>query len=269
MNRKQRIEKMYLEILGREVDVNGLNHYLNSDYSLIEIQKQLYNSVEFITKSLNETLFRYERKVYSQNGEDGIINYIFDNINTTNKIAVEIGVSVGPDNIYENNTYNLLLQGWKTFWFDCEDVEVPSKDCVFTKKLLTADNVVKTFEDAGVPKDIDLLSIDVDGNDYHLRESLSIYNPRVCIMEYNGTFDGETDYIMERNDDYVWKDHRKDYGASLTAMTKQADRLGYDLIYCDNNGVNAFYVRKDLNCFKTVKPKDAWRRVIWDRDNEY
>lgn len=260
MNRRKRIEKLYLDILGREADMVGLAHHLNSRRELVDIQRQLQQSPENTTANL----FKYEHKVFSQNGEDGIIQHIFDEIGTTNKVAVEIGVSVGPDNIYENNTYNLIMQGWSAFWFDCVDTAAPN-NCTFTKQLLTADNIVEVFEGAGVPKDMDLLSIDVDGNDYHLRESLSAYNPRVCIMEYNGCFDGTTEYIMERNDDYMWRDNRKDYGASLTSMTIQADRLGYDLVHCDTNGVNAFYVRKDLNCFKTLTPKEAWRRVIWDR----
>jgi hypothetical protein len=206
----------------------------------------------------------FEKSIYSQNGEDGIIEHIFNMIGTTNKVSVEIGVSVASSDAYENNTYNLILKGWKAFWFDCLDINVP-ENCIFTKKLLTADNIVSTFEEVGIPKDVDLLSIDIDGNDYHIRESLSEYNPRLCIMEYNGCFDATTDYIMERNDDYVWSNPRKDYVASLTSMTKQANRFGYDLVYCDSNGVNAFFVRKDLNCFTTLTPQEAWKKVIWDR----
>lgn len=209
-------------------------------------------------------MLQFEKKIHSQCGEDGIIQHIFEKIGTTNKVAAEIGVAPCSAVQYENNTYNLILNGWKAFWFDCIDTPTPA-NCIFTKKILTADNVLDTFESVGVPKDIDLLSIDVDGNDYHLRESLALYNPRVCIMEYNGTIDALTEYVMVRNDDYMWKYPAKDYGASLLSLTKQADKFGYDLIYCDENGVNAYFVRKDLNCFGVAKPEDTWKRVVWDR----
>lgn len=205
-----------------------------------------------------------EKKIYSQNGEDGIIQHIFENIGTTNKVAVEIGVSALTNNsdTYENNTMNLLCQEWKTYWFDCSDVKLVPKNCVFTKKMLTQDNITETFESLNIPKDMDLLSIDVDGNDYHLRQALHEYNPRVCIMEYNGCFNGVDEYIMPRNDDYWWQGQR-DFGASLKSYTKQANEMGYDLVYCDSQGVNAFYVRKDINVFQPLTSEQAWVKLCW------
>lgn len=208
-------------------------------------------------------MIKYENKIYSQNGEDGIIEHIFDTIGTTNKIAIEIGVSTGPTNI-ETNTANLIANGWNAYWFDClVNNEVPN-NCIFTKKMLTADNVVETFERLDIPKDIDLLSIDIDGNDYHLREALSQYRPRVCIMEYNGCFSGEIEYIMPRNDSYYWPGETdRNFGVSLKSCVIQADRLGYDLVYCESNGVNAFFVRKDVNVFKPTTSEEAWVKLHW------
>jgi hypothetical protein len=209
-------------------------------------------------------MIQYENKIYSQNGEDGIIQHIFENIGTTNKVAVEIGVSALTNNsdTYENNTMNLLCQGWKTYWFDCSDVKLVPENCVFTKKMLTQDNIAETFESLNIPKDMDLLSIDVDGNDYHLRQALHEYKPRVCIMEYNGCFNGVDEYVMPRNDDYWWQGQR-DFGASLKSYTKQANEMGYDLVYCDSQGVNAFYVRKDINVFQPLTSEQAWVKLCW------
>jgi hypothetical protein len=204
-----------------------------------------------------------EKKVYSQNGEDGIIQKIFDNIGTTNKVAVEIGVSVGP-NGNENNTMNLILQGWTSYWFDCLDTTNVPDNCIFTKKLLTVDNIVETFESINVPKEMDLLSIDIDSNDYHLREALHKYKPRVCIMEYNGCIDGNTEYIMPLDNDYVWPGTiDKTFGASLKSYTIQAEKMGYDLVYCETQGVNAFFIRKDVNIFKTLTPQESWVKLCW------
>jgi GR25 family glycosyltransferase involved in LPS biosynthesis len=206
---------------------------------------------------------QFEKKVYSQNGEDGIIEHIFNAIGTTSKIAVEIGVSAGEDGS-ENNTMHLATQGWNTYWFDCLDNNSVPDNCIFTKQILTADNVVKTFESLDIPKDIDLLSIDIDGNDYYIREELSEYRPRVCIMEYNGCFDGKEEYIMPRNDNYFWPGGEdRTFGASLKSYTKQAERLGYDLVYCDSKGVNAFFVRKDINVFPALTSEKAWVKLWW------
>lgn len=207
---------------------------------------------------------QYERKVHSQQGEDGIIEHIFNTIGTTDKIAVEIGVSAfyGGARGAECNTLNLANQGWKTYWFDMIDVDVTPKNCTFVKGVLTPDNVVDAFENAGIPKEFDLLSIDIDSNDYYIREQLEMYKPRVCIQEYNGAYDASTEYIMPRDDSYV-ENRGTSFGASLKSIVLQADRQGYDLVYCDSRGVNAFFVRSDINPFPKQTSESAWVKLFW------
>jgi hypothetical protein len=205
----------------------------------------------------------YEKSVYSQNGEDGIIEHIFNVIGTTNKIAVEFGVSA-TGNGSQNNTRNLADKGWQLFWFDLLDIEETLPNCFFKKIKLTSQNIVEEFEKAGIPKEFDLLSIDVDGNDYHLRKEVNYYAPRVCVMEYNGTKLKDEEYVMPYYENYKWggkNDHR--FGASLLSITKLLDNLGYDLIYVENNGVNAFFVRKDVNKFEKTTVNDSWKPVRW------
>lgn len=213
-----------------------------------------------------------EKKVYSQNGEDGIVQHIFDVVGKTNKIAVEIGVSVtGTDPLgnyistkLENNTTLLSKDNWKLYWFDMIDPYIIPKNCTFINKCLTKDNIVECFEENGIPKEFDLLSIDIDSNDYYLRDALSGYSPRVVISEYNGCFDGTVEYIMPYDEDYVWPgEPERNYGVSLKSLTKQADDLGYDLVYCESRGVNAFFVRKDINVFKTLTSEEAWVKLHW------
>lgn len=205
-----------------------------------------------------------EKRIYSQNGEDGIIEKIFDVVGTANKIAAEIGTSTVGHTPIENNTMNLLLSGWKTFWFDGNNPSYFPENCIFTKQFLTVENIADTFKQAGVPKDIDLLSIDVDGNDYHFREALHEFKPRVLIMEYNGCFDSSTEYIMPVKNDYVWPGTSdRTFGASLKSCTIQAERMGYDLVYCDSQGVNAFFIRKEINLFEILTPQEAWVKLCW------
>ena len=206
----------------------------------------------------------FEKKIYSQNGEDGVIEHIFEKIGFTNKIAVEFGVSAGGGG-GQANTRLLAEQGWKVFWFDCDPASDVPDNVVFTQARLTSKNICSIFESAGVPKDFDLLSIDVDGNDYHLREALSSYNPRVCVLEYNGCVDGATEYIMKEDDNYVWLWKNKDrtYGASLKSLTQQAERLNYDLVYCDNRGVNSFFIKSNINPFQKKSSEEAYVPLYW------
>lgn len=211
-------------------------------------------------------MIEYEKKIYSQNGEDGIIAHIFDNIGASNKIAVEFGVSAGGGGV-QTNTRLLAEQGWNVFWYDVEDATNLPKNCIFAKEFLTSDNVAQVFENSGIPKEFDLLSIDVDGNDYHIREALSKFRPRVCIMEYNGYFTGTVDYIMPMDNNYKWKGQRN-FGASLKSYTEQANRLGYDLVYCDSRGVNAFFIRKDINVFKSKTSEEAFVKIFKVKDEK-
>jgi len=191
----------------------------------------------------------FENKIYSQNGEDGIISYIFENIGTTNKIAVEIGVTDGGSGT-QNNTRLLAESGWKTFWVDLKKPNYIPDNCVFLNKKLNMNNISENFKSAGIPTDFDLLSIDIDSNDYYLREALSSYTPRVYIMEYNGFYNSSANYIMPYDENYTWNSSKRDFGASLLAYKNQAERLGYDLVYCERRGINAFFIRKDLNPFE-------------------
>lgn len=203
-----------------------------------------------------------EKKIYSQNGEDGVLEHIFNHIGVTNQVAVEFGVSAGGGGT-ETNTRYLLEKDWKTYWFDIEECENAPSNCAFSQVCLTADNICNEFNKLGVPKEFDLLSVDVDGNDYHLREALSVYSPRVYIIEYNGSIPADVPYIMPRNDDYRWQLWKTNFGASLLSYTEQAERLGYDLVYCESKGVNAFYVRKDINVFPKLSSEQAWVKLWW------
>jgi hypothetical protein len=219
-------------------------------------------------KTKMNILIEHEYSIHSQNGEDGIIQYIFDKIGTTNKVCVEIGVSA-DGNGTENNTLNLLSKNWYAYWFDFEKISHTPDNCCFIESKVTKDNIVKLFESNNIATDIDLLSIDIDSNDYHIREVLSVYNPRVYIMEYNGCYDYDTEYVMPRNDNFIWKGQRN-FGASLLSLTNQANRLGYDLVYCDSKGINAFFIRKDVNVFSCPTPKQAYilPKVEWIKQEE-
>lgn len=188
----------------------------------------------------------YERKVYSQQGEDGIIARIFDVIGTDTKIAVDIGAYDGR---ITSNVMNLEDAGWHAVKFeggDIADTEEAKKNGVH-KHWVTRENVAELLERYEVPHNFDFLSLDIDSIDYWVLEALlnAGYKPRAMVTEYNGTYGPVlpviTRYPIEPGK--LWGDY---YGASLAAFYYLLKDHGYRLIYCENEGVNAFWVRDDL-----------------------
>ena len=199
-------------------------------------------------------LERYGYKVYSQNEEDGMIAEIFNRIGTTNRFFIEFGVQNG----LECNTHYLLFQGWEGVFMEgskeyCEQITKNFKQPIERGKLtllnafITAENINELIASTKAAKlvDIDLLSIDIDGNDYWVFEAINVIKPRVVVIEINAKFPPPVEYIMPYNPSYVW-DGSDAQGVSLESITKLANKKGYNLVGTDLKGVNAFFVRKDL-----------------------
>lgn len=196
-------------------------------------------------------LLRYGGKVYSQCDEDGIIQEIFRRIGTASKFFVEFGVEDG----LENNTLKLLLEGWSGLWLEASPTHVASietrfRDVIEAGRLrirnafIDRDNIndlLRTHADG----EVDLLSIDIDGNDIYILERLEAVRPRVVVIEYNGKFPPPMSIAQAYDPQHRWRG--TDYGgASLAAIAKVAEAVGYVLVGCNLVGVNAFLVRRDL-----------------------
>lgn len=197
-------------------------------------------------------LNKYEYKVYSQNGEDGIIDNIFKRIGTTNKFFVEFGVGDGN----ECNTSYLLLKGWSGLWMEADETHTKSistmfrsliqkKILVIKQEFITAENIENLFNGNNVPHEFDLLSIDIDGNDYWVWKTIENFSPRVVVIEYNAIFPPDTEWIMKYNPRHIWN-YTSYHGASLKSLVNLGVEKGYSLIGCNFTGVNAFFVRDDL-----------------------
>jgi hypothetical protein len=195
-------------------------------------------------------LLLHATQVCSQNGEDGMIREIFRRIGRTNNVFAEIGVEDGA----ECNTAFLLSTGWTGYWFDASDEFLPTignrtdlnDGCIKgVKAFVTRENVVELFEKSGVPKDLDILSIDVDQNTFYIWEALREWPARVVVVEYNSTIPPDLDWKVHYNPNRAW-DLTQNLGASLKAFEILGVKLGYSLVGCDFIGVNAFFVRNDL-----------------------
>lgn len=223
----------------------SLKKILIDDY----IQKHLYNNPRYQDK---KRLNIYEHQGFSQNGEDGIINEIFNRIGTTNKFFVEFGCG---KNGTENNTIALLIEGWQGCWLDGHhraEERIKEKYASFLKNnklkmktaMIDAENICDLFQELDTPEEFDLLSIDIDGNDYWIWKTLSAYKPRVVILEYNATFQPHTKWVMTYNPKHNW-DGTNYFGASLKSFELLGEKLEYKLVGCNFAGNNAFFVRND------------------------
>ena len=115
------------------------------------------------------------------------------------------------------------------------------------RECVTAENVNALFDKYGVPDDFDLLGIDIDGNDYWVWQAIHPrFRPAVVVMEYNASIPPSESRVMPYDPSFRWD--RTDYfGASLLALARLARRKGYALVYCERCGVNAFFLREDVN----------------------
>lgn len=127
------------------------------------------------------------------------------------------------------------------------------------QEFITAENIEELFSKYNVPKEFDLLSIDIDGNDYWVWNAIKNYFPRVVIMEYNACIPYAPAVTVPYEPSFSW-DKTEYYGASLSAMVQLAKEKNYTLIDTDSCGVNAFFVRNDLlKPFKISPPATLYR----------
>lgn len=201
-------------------------------------------------------------KIFSQFDEDGIIQEIFRRIGTTNKRFVEFGVGTG----IENNTLALLLYGWKGLWIEGSGSSVRRIESQFSDVLsegrltlihsfIAADNINALIATWG-QGEIDLLSIDIDGNDYYVFDAIDVIQPRAVVIEYNAKFPPDLAVVQRYKADHLWglTDY---YGASLAALERLGRKKGYALVGCNLAGANAFFVRQELAEGKFQKPFTA------------
>ena len=207
-------------------------------------------------------LENFEKKIYSQNGEDGITEKLISLIYKTNQnlFYCEFGVQNGKEC---NSRILREKYGWKGLQLDSnyEDSKINLQ-----KEWITKENIINLFQKYNVPIHINLLSVDIDFNDFYcLKEILSVYTCDIIICEYNGTHSSSCDKIVIYDKDGKW-DKTNYFGASLLSLNKLAIKYNYSLVYCDKRGVNCFFVSNNIvkkhnlnfqyigNCNKLYKP---------------
>jgi hypothetical protein len=205
----------------------------------------------------------YEFRVFSQWGEDGIIQFLIRNVAIRRKTFVEFGV----ENYVESNTRFLLVHNnWSGLVIDSNEdhIRYIRRDPICWRhdlhaacEFVHAENINKILASNGTTGDIGLLSIDVDGNDYWIWKATDAVTPAIVVIEYNHRFGPEKAVTIPYDRNFLReKAHYSNiyYGASLRALCLLGSRKGYAFVGCNSAGNNAFFVRKDLmpDCLKEV-----------------
>ncbi|HSA55995.1 MAG TPA: hypothetical protein VLE53_09835 [Gemmatimonadaceae bacterium] len=217
------------------------------------LARLLYEQLRLSPRATDTTrLLHHGYKVYSQHDEDGIIEEIFRRVGSTNRYFVEFGAGDG----LENCTLYLVLKGWRGAWIDgsavCHEMIQRNLESVIREgrlrarhALITAENIEHLFRELDVPAEFDLLSIDIDRNDYWVWRAIAAWRPRVVAIEYNASF-GPTASCVVPYDPYAVWNLTNWFGASLKALEHLGREKGYSLVGCNLTGVTAFFVRRDL-----------------------
>lgn len=238
--------------------INGFRKIIieKEDQNKLILGKQLcFSQKSIVTDKLEDIEF----KVYSQWGEDGIIEYLVSKIPIENKCFIEFGV----ENYNESNTRFLMMnRNWSGLVIDGskDNIEyIQNRDYFWKYNLsavhsfITKENINKLITDHlnkfSSGKNIGLLSVDVDGVDYWILNEIACIDPSIIICEYNGLFGNNTPLTVPYDENFVRGDKHYSnlyWGANLKAFNDLLTGKGYLYIGSNQQNLNAFFVKKEL-----------------------
>jgi len=248
MSIKYRINQ--INVAGRQL----IKRFINAESDLLLTGRLLSEMVKS-KKSIN-SLEEIEFKVFSQFGDDGIIQWLVYKLDIRSKTFIEFGVEDYRESntrflLMNNNWSGLILDGSKKNIDRVINSEYYWKyDLTAISEFVTKDNINSVISQYGFLHDCGLLHIDIDGNDYWIWKELSI-NPEIVILEYNSVFGKNRAITVPYRDDFDrTKAHSSNlyFGASLKALVQLSNNKGYAFIGCNSAGNNAYFIRRDLLC---------------------
>lgn len=244
----------YEKEIGEIKDIQEKSLFLNARIYANAVQDKRLRSLE-----------EAEFQVYSQFGEDGIIQWLIHNVAIDNKTFIEFGVE---DYTEANTRFLLMNNNWSGLVMDGSEANMKrlnswdylwKYDLTAVAAFITKDNINQIILDAGFQGDIGILSIDLDGNDWWILNAIECVSPRILICEYNNIFGDEKKVTVPYDAEFVrTKKHYSNlyWGCSIAAFRGWAKENGYYYMGSNSAGNNAFFVRKD--CIEPEKvPADA------------
>lgn len=200
-------------------------------------------------------LWDYEFKVFSQWGEDGIIQHLVNHLKIENRTFIEFGVE---DFLESNCRFLMMKDRWQGFVIDGSPDNIQRLEASYLywqyplrckASFITSENISALLEESGFDKAIGLLSVDIDGVDFHVLKALDAWQPAILVVEYNDVFGFERPVSVPYDPQFVRaRKHVSNqyWGANLPAFCHLAGSRGYALVGINSVGSNAFFVRREL-----------------------
>jgi len=241
---------MFRQLIDRITNIDSIN---------VQLEELKVLAAKILIRDLKKAgtldqLADAEFKVFSQFGDDGIIQYLVSILDIPQHVFIEFGV----EDYKESNTRFLLVNNnWRGLIIDGSETHIKSIkssglywkfDLTAVCRFITKDNINRIFTENGFTGEIGILSIDIDGNDYWIWECIDTVSPSIVIIEYNSVFGSNHAITIPYDTEF----NRMSacflglyWGASLKALCTLADKKGYYFVGCNGDGNNAYFVRKD------------------------
>ena len=238
------------------------------DMKILAAKNIIYSMKDRYSDILSD-LSQSEFKVFSQWGDDGIIQFLINYLDIKEKTFIEFGV----ESYREANTRFLLEHdNWRGLIMDGSQEHMDSikRDTIYWKyeltaecAFLTAENINQIIENKGFKGEIGLLHIDVDGNDYWIWKAINAVDPQIVIVEYNSLLGADQSWTIPYAPDFQRsKAHHSNlyFGASIAALCDLAEEKGYAFIGSNSNGNNAYFAKKgELKGLKPLTAQEGYR----------
>ena len=257
------------------------NHVLLTDFVERSLLLQGRHAATHLPAEIDD-LSEAEFRIFSQWGEDGIIEWLLHHVVTPNKRFVEFGV----ENFREANCRFLLQhRNWRGLVMDSSELYMSAvrterlfwmHDLAAKTAFITRENIDDLIAGEGFAGPLGILSIDLDGNDYWVWEAIDCVQPAVVICEYNPILgDRRTISIPYDPGFQRFAVHCSGlyFGCSIAALRHLAKQKGYAFVGTNSNGINAFFVRNELaesvlRRIRRVKAFPSRHRDSRDRNGE-
>jgi hypothetical protein len=261
-----------VEAQARAIDAHGTQLEESHGAGRFETDREIYLAVSELRRAHEGVgdgardqqnrgeLTPWELKAFSQNGEDGVLAEILGRIGAPARYFVEFGIESGREG---NCVFLADVMAWSGLFLE-SDARLfgelarkyePAGRIKTLQAMVTPENVEELFARAGVPRDLDVLSIDVDGADYWIWEAIAEYQPRVVVIEYNSALDPSRRLVQPRG--HGGWDGTDYFGASLGAIRTLGDEKGYRLVHTELTGNNAFLVSAELADGRFPPPEEV------------
>lgn len=190
-----------------------------------------------------------EHSIFSQHGEDGILQFLLERIPVDHKFIVEFG---GYDGITWSNSRNLIANyDWSAliiepnqkFYGLLENLYKNKSRITTINSFVTPENINRLFQQAGVPRDFDILSVDIDSADYYVWKAIQGFEPKIVVIEFNSSVPPDQHYIVDEVD-AVRLGSTSRGGASIRAFHELGKSKDYVLVYSELIGGNLFFVHE-------------------------